>query len=113
MCLKLNFLDNGTDFEKKHTPVISAPSEVNAGELFEIKAEVGKVVSHPNQAEHYISWTKIFVDDAEIMTTTFTPGKTDFVAKATLKLEKNAKIKAMSYCNLHGLWVSCENIKVK
>ena len=44
-------LDNLTDLEKKHIPVIESPSTVNRGECFSVSVEVGKMLTHPNKRD--------------------------------------------------------------
>ena len=45
---------------EKHVPVIECPDEVKAGEIFEVKAAIGKEVSHPNTTVHHIRWIQLF-----------------------------------------------------
>jgi len=40
--------------KEKHMPVIEAPEQVKAGELFEVKVSLGKEIAHPNTTEHHI-----------------------------------------------------------
>ena len=49
-------VDEMTDLEKKHTPVIESPKKVKKGEPFEVHLEVGKLMKHPNENAHYIEW---------------------------------------------------------
>lgn len=45
---------------EKHVPVIECPEAVHAGELFAVKATLGKAVAHPNTTEHHIRWIQLF-----------------------------------------------------
>ena len=38
---------------EKHVPVIECPDTVKKEELFEVKASIGKEISHPNTTEHH------------------------------------------------------------
>ena len=60
---KLNTIEdaaNPTDLEKKHTPVITAPDSVKAGECFEVTVEVGKLLAHPNELAHSIEYIDLW-----------------------------------------------------
>jgi superoxide reductase len=46
--------------KEKHMPVIDAPAQVKAGELFEVKVSLGKEIAHPNTTEHHISWISLY-----------------------------------------------------
>ena len=119
------------DFKtEKHVPVIEAPASVKKGELVTIKVAVGKQVPHPNKTEHHISWIKvIFMPDGakfpiDLGGAEFNahgesadgPDKggvyTEPQAMVALKTEKPGKIIATSYCNIHGLWKSEQDLKV-
>ncbi len=103
--------------KEKHAPVIECPDTVQAGVEFEVQVSVGKEIPHPNTAEHHISWISLYFQpegdkfvyqvghvefgghgEAEVFTT---PS-----ASVTLKLNKPGVLRALSFCNLHGLWES-------
>jgi len=107
---------------EKHVPAIDAPDAVKAGEAFEIAVCVGKEIAHPNTTLHFIEWISLyFIEDGK--TAPVSLGRFEFSAhgasaegadkggvytepKATVKvkLAKSGTIKAVSYCNIHGLW---------
>ncbi len=108
--MKVHFPNEET--KKKHTPVIEAPSTVKKGEPFEVKVIVGKEVPHPQTTEHYIKWVSLWADEVEVAKADFDANNALPIVTFTVKLEKDAKLSALAYCNLHGLWHS-EEVKVK
>ncbi len=120
------------DFKgEKHVPVIDMPAKVKAGELFELKASVGKEIPHPNNTEHHISWIQFFYKPTEGKFITelgkiyFTshaesvtpavpgPSSTEPICSIMVKLAKTGIIIAQSYCNIHGLWETSQEIIVE
>jgi superoxide reductase len=117
--------------KEKHVPVIECPDEVEAGELFEVKASLGKEIAHPNTTEHHIRWITIYFhpEDGNF---TYDVGHFEFNAHgesvkganegpvythhgvtAEMKIDKSGTLYAMSYCNIHGLWESSKEISVR
>jgi len=97
-----------TDLEKKHIPVIDAPSKVKAGESFEITVEVGKYMKHPNENAHYIEWVELLSGDTFLARTDLIPVMTTPKVTFTVSLTHAHPLKARTRCNLHGLWESAE-----
>lgn len=117
-------LQTGDWKNEKHVPVIHLPKKVKADEEFEVKVVVGEDIKHPNQLEHHISWIKVFYygDDGkfpvQIGSYEFTAhgeagvfGEPEVTVK--VKVDKPGFIYAMSYCNIHGLWESKEELDLK
>jgi superoxide reductase len=116
--------------KEKHVPVIECPEKVNAGELFQIKATLGKEIAHPNTTEHHIVWIALYlhaegekfphqvahVEFCAHGESTDGPNKgpvyTHHEAVATMKTTKTGTLHAMAYCNIHGLWQSSKDITV-
>jgi len=130
--MKLGELVQSGDFKgEKHVPVIDAPTKVKAGEPFTVNVCVGKEIPHPNKMEHHISWIQIFfkpVDSkfaielakfdyaahAAAMDTSLSgPALSEPVGSSVLKITKPGTIIVQSYCNLHGLWESSQEISVE
>jgi len=115
---------------EKHVPVIECPEKVKAGELFSVKATIGKEVAHPNTTEHHIRWISLYflpegakfpyeVGHFEFNAhgeSTEGPNKgpvyTNHEATASLKISKPGTIYATSLCNIHGLWKSEKDIQL-
>jgi superoxide reductase len=129
---KIGELVQEADWKKeKHVPVIECPNVVEANELFEIKVTIGKEVAHPNTTEHHISWISVYFlpDDekfpAQIIHCEFKahgesvqgPNKstvyTHNSVMSWMKTGKPGTLFSVSMCNIHGLWQSSKEIKIK
>lgn len=108
-------MNNMTDLEKKHHPVISCPDQVKPNEPFEVTVEIGKLLAHPNEPGHFIEWIELYANyvfltrlDLTAMTT-----KPTLKAQVTLPHElKNVTLRAFERCNLHGVWEASKEISV-
>ena len=116
--------------QEKHVPAIECPSEVKPDELFEVKVGLGKAVAHPNTTEHHIRWINAFFHpEGEKFTYqvghfAFTahgesaegpnkgPVYTDHEASFSMKISRSGTIRALSLCNIHGLWESTKEISI-
>ena len=117
--------------KEKHAPAIDAPDQVKAGELFDVTVGLGVEIAHPNTTEHHISWITLYFHP-EGAKFTHQVGHFEFSAHgehasgpnkgpaythpqvtATLKLEESGTFFALALCNIHGLWESTREIKVK
>lgn len=101
--------------KEKHVPVIHAPEEVQAGEVFSVTVAVGEEVPHPNLAEHHIKWIQVFAkpegkNPIHVISFDVAPAVVDPKVTFNMKLDKPAAIYALAYCNIHGLWES--NVKI-
>src|SRR5512136_2957517 len=115
---------------EKHVPVIECPDKVKSGELFSVKATVGKQIAHPNTTEHHIRWISVYFQPegekfpCEVGHFEFSAhGEsakgpnlgavyTNHEVAITLKVSKPGIMYATSLCNIHGLWQSMKEIKV-
>lgn len=95
-----------TDLEKKHTPVINAPAKVAEGEMFEVEIEVGKLLKHPNENNHFIQWVELYAGHTFITRVALTPTMTEPKIKVPVKLHHAHELRAVARCNLHGVWMS-------
>lgn len=104
---------------EKHVPAITILS-AKKDEVV-VKVRVGEEIAHPNTFEHNIKWIKLFylpegaklpIQVADFNFTAHGEGEsfTDPQGVATFKAEKNGKLLAQSYCNIHGLWESAEDL---
>ena len=116
---------------EKHVPVIEAPEKVKAGESFFAKVSVGKEIPHPNKPEHHICWMQLFYKPTdgkfviELAKFDYTahaasmdaaapgPAMTEPSSSALVKLAKSGTLIVQSYCNIHGLWESAQEIVVE
>ena len=112
---------------EKHVPVIEI---LEKGEKVKVGVYVGKEIAHPNKTEHHIVWIEVYFKP-EGSKFPFLVGKADFAAHGastegpdtstvytepdtamSFKTEKSGTIYAFSYCNIHGLWVNEEELKL-
>ncbi len=105
-------LGNMSDVEKKHYPTIEAPESVKARESFSVKISVGKELAHPDEGGHYIQWVDLYADDAYLARFDFTPTVSGAPLSVTLKLNYDCTLRAISRCNLHGMWEGSKKIKI-
>ncbi len=116
---------------EKHVPVIEVPDTIKKGEKTPVTVSVGKEIGHPNTTEHHINWIKVmFWPEGEKYP--YEIGKAEFTSHGAsikgpntstvytepyavfhLKTEKNGKIIATSYCNIHGLWKNKKEVNVE
>ena len=116
--------------KEKHVPIIEAPDEVRAGELFELKVSLGKEIAHPNTTEHHIPWISVYFHP-EGGKFTHQLGHFEFSAHGegvagpnegpaythhgvtfSAKLNESGTLHAMALCNIHGLWEFAKEISV-
>ena len=98
---------------EKHAPVIDAPATVTSGVPFDVEVSVGKEIPHPNTIEHHISWIALYYVPeggqfpVELGRAYFTAHGivcTAPIARFSVMLDKPGTLRAVAYCNLHGLW---------
>ncbi len=106
-------LENMTDLERKHLPVITAPKSVKKGECFEVTIEVGKLMEHPNEPGHFIEFIEIYADHTYLGRMDFTARRSCPIVKVCLSLDHtHGKLRAFEHCNLHGTWEGQTEITV-
>jgi superoxide reductase len=108
---------NKTTLEKKHVPVIKAPSKVKAGEAFDVEIMIGEI-DHPMGPEHWIEYVQLNIINEPAGTVNFiSNGFAKAKARFTVVLGDNYKGKTIPLvihekCNLHGIWESYCNVEV-
>ncbi|WP_094227651.1 class II SORL domain-containing protein [Methanolobus psychrotolerans] len=129
---------NLTDMEKKHIPVIEAPTEAIAGEPFEVKVTVGSI-PHVMEEDHYIQWIELHINGdlvgkKELKPTegkaevTFTVVGTEemITAREIMNCRVHGfgvcgtcgtrsaivNLTAIESCNVHGLWEDSKGIEI-
>jgi superoxide reductase len=106
-------MNNMTDLEKKHFPVVTAPESVTKGDCFEVVVEIGKYLVHPNEPGHFIEFIELYADDTYLARMDFTARTSCPVMKVCLSLDHiHEKLRAFAHCNLHGTWQGDARIKV-
>jgi len=125
-------LYQSADWKKeKHVPVIEAPGKVKKGQVIQITVSVGKEIAHPNTTEHHIAWIEVYFKPQDDKFP-YQLGRFEFTAhgsstqgpntstvytepKAVInfKSDKSGLIIASSYCNIHGLWESNQELSIE
>jgi superoxide reductase len=116
---------------EKHVPVIECSDAVKADEIFEVKVTIGKEIAHPNTTEHHISWIALFfhpegekfpyqigryefnAHGASVQGPNTSSIYTHHATTTWMRTSKAGTLIAVSYCNIHGLWQSSKEIKLK
>jgi len=116
-CVDAKTMVEGTDFEKKHTPLIQCNDVVKAGEIFEVKIQTAGV-EHPMEDGHFIQFIELKVGDVPLVRVDLTQyAKPEVVVyiKAPSEDHKGQvmKLTAYMYCNLHGIWKYEKEIKIE
>lgn len=126
-----DLLQTGDWSTEKHVPHIEIPEKVKADKDVKISVSVGRKVSHPNTTAHHIAWIDVyFLPDGERFpflvsrfeftshgssingadtSTVYTTPHVEF----TLRTGKSGRVLALSYCNIHGLWVGSADLSVE
>ena len=107
-----------SDLEKKHVPVIEAPDSVAAGQEFQVTVHVGKLLKHPNEAEHHIEFIDLYkgyvwLGRASLAGITTEP-KVTFNVKLYPEIAQGDNVlRAYEKCNIHGVWEGTKAVEVK
>jgi superoxide reductase len=129
---KLGELIQEADWKiEKHVPVIECLDTVKADEMFKVTVGLGKEVAHPNTTEHHIRWISMFFHPKDEKFP-YHIGHYEFNAhgesvkgpntssvythhEVTIKFKtsKPGTILALALCNIHGLWQSAKEVKLK
>jgi superoxide reductase len=115
---------------EKHVPVIDAPATAKKNEKISISATVGKDIPHPNKTEHHIRWIAIYYLPQgekyphQLIRAEFTshgesvkgPDSSSVYTEpqvtVNFKTEKPGTLLVSSFCNIHGLWQSSQELQV-
>jgi superoxide reductase len=95
--------ENASDFEKKHTPYLTAEP---AGDKMRITVKVGHYFDHPNQPDHFIQWIDVLADGNSIARFDLAAVAAEPEVSVVAALEKGMTVRAVESCNLHGLWAA-------
>ena len=128
---ELSNIIQSADWKKeKHVPVIEAPARVKKGENVAITVSVGREIAHPNTTEHHIAWIDVFFQPHDSKFS-YHLGRFEFhahgastegpntstvythpAAGLTFKTDRPGSLFAISYCNIHGLWMGTHELEV-
>lgn len=96
-------LEAASDFEKKHTPYLN--TEMIDGKL-RVSVELGHYFPHPNTPDHFFQWIEIQASGNTITRFDLSPVATDPRVSVYVNLDAGTSVRALAYCNLHGLWAA-------
>ena len=105
-------IDQMSDLEKKHTPVIEAPGSVKKAEIFNVTVEVGKYLKHPNEVGHHIEFIELYSADTFLVKVDLTPERTCPKIIIPISLTHSHPLIAFARCNLHGTWKNTREINI-
>jgi superoxide reductase len=90
---------------EKHVPVIKVVKQCGLiGEgCTDVHVKVGEV-THPMEAEHFITWIDFYVDKKWVERVMLTPDLNP-AAGAHIKAD-SGKLTVIELCNLHGHWIN-------
>jgi len=97
--------------DPKHTPVITAPETVKAGEPFQVTIAVGKTM-HPSQTDHMIQWIELLADNVPLAHVSLSPVVTLPVGTVTVSLQQSATLRALAQPNHSAPWEATKPITV-
>jgi len=104
-------------FANKHSPVIICDTETQRNKPFNVKVRIGKTVKHPNSPEHHYQYIQLW--NLETLIATIKLERASFgdlpihiEANFTFVPKVSLRLRALAYCNKHGLWQS-EEVFVK
>ncbi len=101
--------NNLTATEKKHAPTIGMPGYIKTNQVFFVTVEVGRQL-HVMTPNHWIMWIEVYLDNALISRTEFSPLSPQASVAVPVSVGGPAVLKVMERCNLHGIWESTANI---
>ncbi len=108
-------VEKDSPLAKKHVPVIAAPPVLKAGEFYDVKITVGEI-EHPNENEHFIQWIEFYVGNVYLGRFDFAPVMTKPEITIPIKFSHaglESTLRAISRCNLHGLWEGSVKVKTE
>ncbi len=100
--------------EQKHLPVIEVPAEIKSEKFFDARIKVGEI-DHPNENGHFIQWIELYVGDVYLGRFDFTAVMTKPEITIPLSLahgNRKTTLRAVSRCNLHGIWENTREIDI-
>lgn len=106
-----------TTLEKEHSPVITAPSKVKAGEIFDVDVVVGEIL-HPMGPAHWIEYLQLNVGNEPCGSVVFrSHGYLKPKARFSVMVGNDMKGNTISLvaqlkCNLHGIWENYCNVEI-
>lgn len=100
-----------TEANAAHTPVITAPDKVKAGEPFDVTVTIGQK-PHPSETGHFVRYIALYAGDVEIARADLTP--TLALPKVTFRVQlaSSTTLRALSAPNHSAAWVAEKKVAV-
>ena len=100
-------------FANKHSPVIICETEAKRNKPFNVKVRIGKTIIHPNTPEHHYEYIQLWnletlISTVKLQRASFGELPIHIEANFTFVPKVSLRLKALAYCNKHGLWQSQE-----
>ena len=102
-----------TAYDPKHTPKITAPEKVKAGEWFDVTVEIGQGMRHPSMVEHHVRWIALYKNEVELARAYLHPVQTSPKVTFTIALEETAKLRALEAPTHSAAWESSTTVTVE
>jgi superoxide reductase len=104
-------------YADKHSPVIICEKEARFDQPFTVKVRIGKSVKHPNTQDHHFQYIQLWnletlVGELKLQRASYGDKPVHIEAHFTIIPKVSMRLKALAYCNKHGLWQS-EEVFVK
>ncbi len=102
-----------SEIAKKHVPVIEIPETLTAKQFYDATIKVGEI-EHPNENEHFIQWIEFYVGNVYLGRFDFAPVMTKPQVTVPIVLSHiglTTQLRAVSRCNLHGIWEGSVDVK--
>jgi len=98
--------------EVKHAPIFQLPEVVNAGEPFAVKVTIGQT-PHGMEGKHHIEWLDLYAGDVFLAHILFSPVLPRAEVEIPLVLDESTTLRALSLCNLHGVWEGTQPVVIR
>ncbi|APH38104.1 desulfoferrodoxin family protein [Methanohalophilus halophilus] len=102
--------------KERHIPSIEVlKNHGNSGKDY-IHVVVGENLKHPNSLQHQIQWIELYartkmLNTIKIGRVNFAPGTSPDALFRLVYFGKYREFCALAYCNVHGLWQNCIEIR--
>lgn len=100
-----------TEKNAAHTPVITAPDQVAAGQPFDVTVAVGEK-THPSETTHFIRYIALYADDVELARADLTPTLAVPTVTFKVQLSHSTTLRALAAPNHSAAWVATRPITV-
>ena len=100
-------------YDPKHTPKITAPAKVKAGQWFDVTIEIGQGLRHPSLVEHHVRWIALLKNDVELARAYLHPVQTSPKVTFTIALEETAELRVLEEPTHSAPWESSQRVEVE